>query len=220
MEFLTLICILIIASLVKAWTIPYFAYGSNCYVETMTSLRRIRLVNSTAAVLPGYKLRFNIPGIPAVEPSWACVEKCSKDNVHGVLYTLTPQDFARISFSEGVPFGYQWTVVDVVPYQGDGDRAGEMALSSSSVCQAYTLVSNNPLLPHRDIPPSKAYRDLLIRGAKDFQMDQEHIDKLESIPVGFTFGEGYVAKNVLEAAEQRNNRRRSHQGNAECQGRP
>jgi Gamma-glutamyl cyclotransferase, AIG2-like len=208
MAFLTLFCALMTTSLVKALTIPYFSYGSNCYVGTMTSLRRIQFVNSTAAVLPGYKLRFNIPGIPALEPSWACVEKCTEDNVHGVLYTLTPQDFARLSFSEGVPFGYQWRVVDVVPYQGDGDTAGRIAMSSSSDClsQAYTLVSNNPWLPRRDIPPSKAYRGLLIRGAKDFQMDRDYIDKLESIPVGFTFGDGYVAKDVLEAAEQKRSR--------------
>ncbi|CAB9512986.1 gliotoxin biosynthesis protein GliK [Seminavis robusta] len=176
----------------------------------MTALRRINCVESTAAVLPGYKLRFNIPGIPVVEPSWACVEECAKadDMVHGVLYTLTPQDFARVSLSEGVPWGYQWRVVDVVPYTGDGETAGQSAVAasdadSSSILQAYTLISNNPFLPRRDIPPSKGYRDLIIRGAREFQMDDEYIKKLLDTPVGFTVGEGFVAKDVLEAAEDR-----------------
>ena len=214
MAFLTTLLFIFGSSLlVKALTIPYFAYGSNCYVGTMTALRRIHFVSSTAAVLPGYKLRFNIPGIPAVEPSWACVEECPDDNVHGVLYTLTPPDFARLSLSEGVPFGYQWRVVDVVPYIGDCDKAGRIAMSSShgSRLQAYTLVSNNPFLQRGDIPTSKAYKDLIIRGAKDFHMDQEYIDKLEAVPVGFTFGEGIIAKDAVKAAEQHASKKRRRQ---------
>jgi Gamma-glutamyl cyclotransferase, AIG2-like len=213
----------------EAFQVRYFAYGSNCYPNTMKLLRQIDCLDSSAAILPGYKLRFNIPGIPAVEPSWACVEKVvvaasrhknndnnnddrsddNDDSVHGVLYTLTLQDFARVSMSEGVPLGYQWKLVDVVPYQGDGDCAGHRALletktssaTSKKATKAYTLVNNNPFL-RRDIPPSRAYRDLLIRGAKSFQMDQSHIEKLEAIPIGFTLGEGFVAKNLLEAIEK------------------
>jgi Gamma-glutamyl cyclotransferase, AIG2-like len=197
-----------------AFTVRYFAYGSNCYPGTMKSLRQIDYLNSCAAILPGYKLRFNIPGIPAVEPSWACVEQVNgvsnndnnDDLVHGVLYTLTLQDFARVSMSEGVPLAYQWKLVDVVPYQGDGDCAGQKALmeastASTSIVKAYTLVTNNPFL-RSDIPPSRAYRDLLIRGAKSFQMDQTYIEKLEAIPIGLTIGEGLVAKNLWEAVEQ------------------
>lgn len=202
----------------SALTFNYFAYGSNVYAPTMTDMRNIQCVSSTAAILDGYKLRFNIPGIPAVEPSWACVEASKNNNnknevVHGVMYTLTPQDFARISMSEGVPFGYQWKVVDVVPYQGDGMTAGRQALMAStdtattdsattSVVKAYTLITNNPFL-RRDIPPSKAYRDLLIKGARDFYMDQEYVEQLEAVPIGFTIGEGFVAKDMLEAAEKR-----------------
>jgi len=127
------------------------------------------------------------------------------------MYTLTPQDFARISMSEGVPFGYQWKVVDVVPYQGDGENAGRRALSESAkvsnTVKACTLVTNNPFLK-RDIPPSKAYRNIIIQGAKDFRMDQDYIEQLEAVPIGFTFGEGYVAKNVLEAAQERASQRK------------
>lgn len=190
-----------------ALTIPYFAYGSNVYTNTMTAMRRIDFVDATAAILPGYKLRFNIPGMPVVEPSWACVEQggSGESCVHGVLYELTPQDFAKVSMGEGVPFGYQWEKVDVFAYEGDGAAAGQESLAAreNSAKQAYTLVSNNPFLPKRDIPPSKAYRDLIIKGARDFQIDQAYIEELEAVPIGFTIGEGYVAKDVLEAAERR-----------------
>ena len=210
------ITVLLLLQRTTALTFNYFAYGSNVYAPTMTDMRNIQCVSMTAAILDGYKLRFNIPGIPAVEPSWACVEASKNNNknevVHGVMYTLTPEDFARISMSEGVPFGYQWKVVDVVPYQGDGMTAGRRALLASSdavttdsataTAKAYTLTTNNPFL-RRDIPPSKAYRNLLIKGARDFQMDQDYVDQLEAVPIGFTFGEGFVAKDMLEAAEKR-----------------
>ena len=197
--------LLVTAAKGNALVIPYFAYGSNVYSTTMTAFRGIQCVDSTAAVLQGYKLRFNLPGMPAVEPSWACVDKDSTEIVHGVLYTLTPQDFAKVSISEGVPFGYQWEKVEVVPYQGDGKEAGQTALLSSkpNTVQAYTLVSQNPFLPNRDIPPSKGYLDLLIQGAMEYKMDQSQIRKLKATPVGFTFfGEGYVSKTMLEAAER------------------
>eukprot|EP00566_Odontella_aurita_P022843 CAMPEP_0113561894 /NCGR_PEP_ID=MMETSP0015_2-20120614/20226_1 /TAXON_ID=2838 /ORGANISM="Odontella" /LENGTH=140 /DNA_ID=CAMNT_0000463733 /DNA_START=261 /DNA_END=683 /DNA_ORIENTATION=+ /assembly_acc=CAM_ASM_000160 len=52
----------------------YFAYGSNMCSATMTALRGLNPLASTAAVLPGHELRFNVPGTPLVEPSWASVE--------------------------------------------------------------------------------------------------------------------------------------------------
>jgi Gamma-glutamyl cyclotransferase, AIG2-like len=187
---------LLIAS--HALTIPYFAYGSNVYPPTMEKFRNIECIDSTAAILPGYKLRFNLPGMPGLEPSWACVQKNRSEMVHGVLYTLTPQDFARVSISEGVPFGYQWEKVDVYPYVGDGMEAGQTSLLTpkKKPAQAYTLVSRNPFLPSRDIPPSRAYLDLLIKGAMEYKMDEAHIDKLKSTPVGFAIGGGYVDKLV------------------------
>ena len=49
-------------------TYQYFAFGSNVVLETMESLRGLRPLDATAAVLPDYKLRFNIPGVPRIEP--------------------------------------------------------------------------------------------------------------------------------------------------------
>lgn len=190
----------------------YFGYGSNMYTGTMKALRQIDYIDACAGVLPGYKLRFNLPGTPLLEPSWACVQPSSDPNdyVHGVLYTLTPQDFARVSLSEGVPFGYRWQECNVTPYMGDGKCAGRDALRDKEVTpvKANVLVSTNPFL-WRDIPPSKAYRDLLIRGARNFAMDEGYIKQLEAVPIGQTIGEGFVAKDVLEAAERRHAKRKS-----------
>ena len=190
----------------SALEFKYFAIGSNMYTGTMTALREIKYLDATAGILPGYKLRFNLPGTPLIEPSWASVQPSSdpRDYVHGVLYSLTPSDFARLSISEGVPFGYRWQECRVTPYLGDGNCAGRNAVrdKESACVKANVLVTTNPFL-WRDIPPSKAYRDLLIRGALEFQMDQDYIAFLESVPIGRTIGDGLIAKDLLEAAERR-----------------
>lgn len=108
--------------------------------STMTALRNVRPLASSAAVLPNHSLRFNIPGTRFVEPSWASVEPIfEKENifneegmgineVHGVLYKLTEEDFETVCSTEGVPFGYTLHRCRVVPYRGNGRSAGRDAL--------------------------------------------------------------------------------------------
>lgn len=125
--------------------------------STMVDLRQVHPIASTAAILPGYRLRFNVPGLPGIEPSWASVEPALPfpsssttneiDNdclVHGVMHTLTAADFATICRTEGVPFSYALQKCRVIPYIGDGRDAGqcawkEHALSSKIIT---TTVSN------------------------------------------------------------------------------
>jgi len=123
-------------------TYNYFAYGSNMASSTMINLRNLSPLASSAAVLPGHSLRFNIPGVPGVEPSSAAVEPAagislddddailkSDEVVHGVLYKLTAEDFATVCQTEGVPFGYSLHRCRAIPYTGDGKTAGQEALS-------------------------------------------------------------------------------------------
>jgi hypothetical protein len=169
-----------------ATTYNYFAFGSNLVPETMTALRNLDPISSTAAVLPDYKLRFNIAGLPLVEPSAAAVEKCNGEVVHGVVYTLTEDDFARVGSTEGVPFAYRWQSCDVYPYIGDGDKAGYeavLAANDKEPMVAYTLVSGSSSTSRdTDIPPSKSYRDILIDGARFWKMDADYVQSLESTP--------------------------------------
>ncbi|KAL3800633.1 hypothetical protein HJC23_006095 [Cyclotella cryptica] len=130
-------------------TYHYFAFGSNMCTSTMTNLRNLSPLASTAAVLPCHELRFNIPGIVGIEPSSASVEPVevtiASDNgrgeddwieemvtndqvVHGTLYTLDERDFATICQTEGVPFVYSLHRCRVIPYVGDGRRAGITSL--------------------------------------------------------------------------------------------
>jgi hypothetical protein len=190
-------------------TYNYFAFGSNMALSTMTALRNLNPIAQTPAVLPNHRLCFNVPGIPLVEPSWASVEPDQENNVHGVLYKLTSDDFARVCRSEGVPFSYQLHRCKVIPYVSNKEgSAGTMALekyhsNDSSVfnVSAFTLRAGREEWRKRiDIPPSQSYINVLLRGAREFHLDKEYVKKLENVPVAKNaLG---IAESMLKAAEQ------------------
>lgn len=197
--------------------------------STMINLRGITPLASSAAVLPGHALRFNIPGMPGVEPSSAAVEPITdmkngeKDQVvHGVVYKLTEEDFATICQTEGVPFAYSLHRCRVIPYVGDGKTAGQDAMMRTRTnneqsatttttmdeklgVPAFTLRASNRewRKQGKDIPPSQSYLNVLIRGAKEFALDESHLCKLESLEVGNTWIGNGLAEGMLENAEKR-----------------
>ena len=199
-------------------------------ISTMTKLRNINPISSTAAILPNHTLRFNIPGIPCIEPSYASVEPTSSSssssqetNVHGVLYVLTPKDFATICQTEGVPFIYSLHRCYVVPYVGNGKTAGMDTLlqkttttnaeSSTTatttrdkkIVSAFTLraTSNKNRQVGYNIPPSQSYINVLLRGAIEFQLDEKYYQELENINVSTKiFGNG-ISEMMLQIAEKR-----------------
>ena len=166
-------------------------------------------------------------------PSSRAAAPLSSVVVHGVLYKLSKDDFIKVSMTEGVPFAYRWKLCSVYPYVGDGNNAGRNVLlmdSSAQPISAYTLISgitttttttttrtnpfrilnnnNNNNQDKDDIPPSKSYRDILIDGAKYWNMDQDYIEKLENIPYAknLLLPEG-VSRLSLDIATQRRRRR-------------
>ena len=216
----------------KSKTYNYFAFGSNMYTSTMINLRGIKPISSTAAVLPKHTLRFNIPGVRFIEPSSASVEPINDmsgdDVVHGVLYKLSEEDFATICSTEGVPFAYSLHRCSVIPYQADGERAGHTAMQkvlgtdsddntdtnnnseqSSDMntfgVSAFTLrAAREEWRQRKDIPPSQAYLNVLLRGAREFSLDEDYIQKLNSVKVGKTLVGNGLAEDLLRVAEQRN----------------
>lgn len=153
----------------------YFAIGSNMLPSTMESLRNIRDYSASAAVLRDYRLAFDIPGVPCIEPSSASARYCPGQVMHGVLYTLSADDFAKVGNTEGVPWVYRWERVNVVPYKGDGKSAGVRALNEgvSPAIEAYVLVPTIPS-PVEHIPTSKSYLRILQRGASFWQLDRDY----------------------------------------------
>eukprot|EP00978_Attheya_sp_CCMP212_P048168 scaffold480554_cov43-Attheya_sp.AAC.1 len=179
-------------------------------LDTMTELRGLSPLQSCAAVLPDHKLRFQIPGMPLVEPSWANVEPIAYDDdengssttVHGVLYKLTEQDFASVCATEGVPFAYRLHRCQVVPYKGDGEQVGATTLAKTDPFRvsAFTLVPIPRYRSAPDIPPSQSYLNVLLRGAREFQLDREYVTYLENIQAGQTLLGNGTAERMLDMA--------------------
>jgi hypothetical protein len=148
-------------------TVNYFAYGSNLSSKTFEGRRNMKPVEKTNCVLYGYELRFNVPGIPYVEPGFASVYRETKEEgegsfVHGVCYTLLKEDFEYLVKTEG---SYDVRDVELVEYD------------SLRIVNAKTLT-------HRDVVktklnPSRRYLGLIVEGAKEQRLDQKWIEKLE-----------------------------------------
>lgn len=215
----------------------YFAFGSNMCLSTMKSLRNIDPIAAIPAILPSHELMFNVPGVQFVEPSWASVEPTTtnddnnnnenetKNVVHGVLYKLTPSDFVSMCSTEGVPFAYTLHRCRPIPYKADGIDAGEQTLTKYLNIKekennkdndvfsvpAYTLragtIYQNNRKNNKYIAPSQSYLNVLIRGAKEFNLDRSYIQKLESIEpnknVVYSNGGVGFAENMLLQAERR-----------------
>lgn len=151
----------------------YFGYGSNVIPSTMKVLRQIEIREATAAILPDYELVFS---------SAAFVRPSPGNAVHGTLYTLTEDEFARVGSSEGVPLAYKWQKCRLYPYRGDGEEAGETASSNTEPVSAYTLIglldSDQTIVR----PPSESYLGLIREGAKLWKFDKGYRDALETIP--------------------------------------
>lgn len=161
----------------------YFAYGSNMLPETMSSLRSIRPVNATAAVLKDYRLRFNIAsGSRLIEPSAACIEYSPGNEVHGVLYALdSEQDWKKIASTEGVPFVYRWERVQVIPYKGDGELAGDAAFQSGNLATSGLTLVAAYKTDKDDLPPSPSYLEILQQGTAYWRMDKSYQKFLRTV---------------------------------------
>ncbi len=188
----------------------YFAIGSNMASSTMTNLRKLNPIASTPAILKDHRLAFNVPGTPFIEPSWASVEMEEGSIIHGVLYKLTEDDFAKVCQTEGVPFSYKLHRCEVMPYEGDGVDAGARmwlnkdahADAETQVLQAFTLrAGKSSWRKAKNIPPSKSYKNVLLRGAREFKIDEDYVRQLEQIKCSeMILGDG-IAEKILQFAE-------------------
>lgn len=138
----------------------YFGYGSNVIPSTMKALRQIEVREVTAAVLPDYELKFTsaafVRPVPVNDDNDKDKDKDNNtDNntdktlprtgrvVHGLLYTLTEDEFAKVGQTEGVPFGYRWQSCLVYPYRGDGKQAGNDCMNMNTDMNTNTNTNTN-----------------------------------------------------------------------------
>jgi len=113
--------------------------------------------------LEDYRLQFDLPVGPG-ERGVANVAAATGARTHGVLYLLTPADFDRLDWTEGVNLGL-YSRIPVTVAIADGEHLG-----------AFTYRSSRST-PGRK--PSLRYMRLLLEGAAEHGLPAEYVRFLE-----------------------------------------
>ena len=117
--------------------IYYFGLGSNMSRKKLENRgingTKIEIQTMEAAVVPNYRLAFNLRGFPPIEPGMGTLEpiegnskallkyRNGKDDgeCHGALVRLTPENYEKVMKSEGISGKsdqlYEEIVVDAYP---------------------------------------------------------------------------------------------------------
>ncbi|MGI9540326.1 MAG: gamma-glutamylcyclotransferase [Miltoncostaeaceae bacterium] len=136
----------------------YFGYGSNMDPRTFLGRRRMSPLETAAARLDGWGLRFDLP-IGKGERAVANVRRQADEYVWGVAYQISLRDAAHLDRTEGVPRAYRRVEVDLM-------------LAEGSVRRGYTLASERGL-PGRK--PSRRYMGLLLAGARHHGLPEAYV---------------------------------------------
>ncbi|MGH7046589.1 MAG: gamma-glutamylcyclotransferase family protein [Stellaceae bacterium] len=151
-------------------TVWYFAYGSNMHDSIFTGRRGMRPREWRVAHISGYRLRFNLHGVPRGRAAPANICPDPEEQVWGVLYKITLREMVRLNATEGVPGGaYRptWLTVE----DGEGQAIAAM-----------TYVANGHAT---DGQPSLRYITLLRDGARAHGLPAAWVRRLDRVsPVG------------------------------------
>lgn len=133
----------------------YFAYGSN--LEKTRLRDRIKKFHSTAkATLKDYQFCYNKKGIDGT--SKANIIPKEHAEVLGVCYEIDKDDLNILDKYE----------------QGYNRQKVQLVLDTDVVAQGSTYISLSLL---NDVNPSDGYRSIIVKGAKDWRLDQEYIQE-------------------------------------------
>lgn len=163
----------------------YLAYGSNLNRATFEGRRGIKPISATVVCVPALRLEFNLPGIAYLEPRFANVRFITEkpeamkatgllppqgyrdgqeDNdpeppLVGVVYEVTPTDFATIIATEGGGASYQDVLVDCFPISSSPSP------SSAEPLRAHTLLAPGSRTRQGHAQASARYLGLIAAGA-------------------------------------------------------
>lgn len=146
-----------------------FAFGSNLHPAKRRARANLAPMETAPGRVRGYRLAFNIRGIPWIEPSMASVEPAPGEEVHGLLLRLTPEQWEHLDHSEGAGRSYMHEEVEVETYDGRRIRAVAFRVRPERAG------------PH-DTPPSLRYLTLIREGAAASGLDANWCHYLAQLP--------------------------------------
>mmetsp|Transcript_15689 Transcript_15689/g.38634 ORF Transcript_15689/g.38634 Transcript_15689/m.38634 type:complete len:311 (-) Transcript_15689:176-1108(-) len=186
--------------------IYYFGLGSNMSRKKLENRgingTKIEAISFEAAVVPNYRLAFNMRGFPPLEPGMGSLEPCDSNSkplleyksneCHGALVKLTAENYAKVMASEGVSDdqtnpGYEEVVVDAFPYGGN------------IPVKAVALRARPHVRLSFDPSPSKRYMNILKEGARELNLKPCYQEFLEQHPIQVVpkWQKKYVIYNLL-----------------------
>ena len=139
----------------------YFAYGANMCRDVFVRRRRIVPGSAEPAWLPEHQLVFALRGIPWLEPAFATVVPAPGEVVHGVLYAIEEADMRRLDRRESSRYARR----DMIVRTGGGEFHAQLYVARH---------------PTPGLRPSRRYRDLLLRGARDHGLPEAWVRRLEA----------------------------------------
>jgi len=139
----------------------YFAYGANM-APRGPAARLICPQRQVRARIDGYRLCFNHPGMPPLEPVFANIEACPDGAVYGVAYLITVAEAGMLDSLE-------------IDYTR---RAVRAHLQTGEQVAAYAYVSTTPCA---EGIPSTRYLALLIAGARRYNLPESVITQWEQL---------------------------------------
>lgn len=142
-----------------------FGYGSNMPTQCL-AWKKVPIVagRSKGCVLRGYKLFFtDMGGMANIYPS-------EGDEVYGVAHLMTRETKMRLDQKEGGGVYYGLETVECHPLDGSP------AITAEIFCYRGNL-------PPATGCPTERYRDILLEGAREFQLPESYIKQLEDQPV-------------------------------------
>jgi len=199
----------------KHQTVLYLAYGSNLCYQTFQESRGIKPISQMNVVVPELRMTFDLPGIPYSEPCFANSarripsdlkidnedarrKEYNKDKwkkgMVGVVYEVTPSDYAHIIATEGGGSAYQDILVSCHPLSSNVEVP---EIPTTASFKAHTLFAPAILPPGSGKPPkvggrfqrpdpsyaqaSSRYLKLITDGADEHDLPQEYKDYLHGI---------------------------------------
>ena len=163
-----------------------FSYGSNMDRSKRTTRANVVYLETAAAMVPGWRLSFDLPAIPRVEPAMASIEPFAEANssvairgaldanvvVHGLCLRMNRESFEKLYLSEGGQRGRYF--IETVQAHLYADPENPVT--------AYAFRTKQKARLRRSLPPSERYMSVILNGARESELNAEYQDYLASLP--------------------------------------
>ena len=146
---------------------PYFAYGSNLWLDQMRR-RCPGHKRVGTAVLSDHRVVCNKVGDNRVD-FYAGIIVSPGDEVIGVLYQLTPEDIKELDKKEGIK--------ELIHYYRDEKDFYVKNRETGELVNAFTYFVVSPVTPKK---PTFEYAEKIFQGCRDHNFPEEYVKKLRS----------------------------------------